>query len=47
MEQDEFKVVTEVLADYEDLQDLRAAKAEEGGAATMSLEEASKRYSVS
>jgi hypothetical protein len=32
------------LADYEDLQELRAAKSEEGDAATMSLKEASKRY---
>jgi transposase len=35
------------LADLEDLQELRAAKAEEGNAATMSLKEASKRYGVS
>ncbi len=47
MEQGEFRAVDEALADYEDLQDLRAAKTEEGNAATMSLKEASKRYGVS
>jgi hypothetical protein len=47
MEEGEFRAVNEALADYEDLQDLRAAKAEEGNAATMSLKEVSKRYAVS
>ena len=44
---DEFRAITEALADFEDLQELRAAKAEEGNAATMCLKEASKRYRVS
>lgn len=43
---EEFVAVTEALADYEDLRDLRAAKAEEAGAKTMSLAEAQKRYGV-
>ncbi len=47
MEPGEFRAVNEALADYGDLQDLRAAKAEEGNAATISLKEASKRYGVS
>ena len=44
---EEYLAITEVLADYEDLQELRAAKAEEGKAATMSLNEAAKRYGAS
>ena len=44
---EEYLAITEALADYEDLQDLRTAKAEEGNAATMSLKEASKRYGAS
>ena len=44
---EEYLAITEALADYEDLQDLRAAKAEEANAASMSLKEASKRYGVS
>lgn len=44
---EEYLAITEALADYEDLQELRAAKAEEGSAATMSLKEAGKRYGVS
>ena len=47
MEQGEFRAVTEALADCEDLQELRAAKADEGDVPTMSLKEASKRYGVS
>jgi hypothetical protein len=46
MTPEEFKAVTDALADHEDLQELRAAKAEEGDAKTMSLKEASKRYGV-
>jgi PHD/YefM family antitoxin component YafN of YafNO toxin-antitoxin module len=41
---EEYVALTEALADYEDLRELRAAKAEEGNAGTMSLKEASKRY---
>jgi PHD/YefM family antitoxin component YafN of YafNO toxin-antitoxin module len=41
---EEYLALTEALADYEDLRELRAAKAEEGNAETMSLKEASKRY---
>lgn len=44
---EEYVALTEALADYEDLQELRAAKAEEGDAETMSLKEASKRYGSS
>ena len=44
---EEYLAVTEALADYEDLQELRAAKAEESGAPTMSLKDAAKRYGVS
>jgi hypothetical protein len=40
----EFQAVRELLLDYEDLQDLRAAKSEEADAATLSLHEVSKRY---
>jgi hypothetical protein len=47
MEQDEYRTFAEALADYEDLQELRAAKAEEANAVTLSLKEASKRYGVS
>ena len=36
---DEFERVTEQLADYEDLKDLRTAKSKEGAAATKSLSE--------
>jgi len=43
---EEFLAITEALTDYEDLQDLRAAKAGEGSAATISLKEAAKRYGV-
>jgi PHD/YefM family antitoxin component YafN of YafNO toxin-antitoxin module len=43
---EEFQALTEMLADYEDLRDLRAAKAEEGKSETMSLAEARKRYGV-
>ena len=44
---EEYLALTEALSDYEDLQELRTAKAEEGNAATMSLKEVSKRYGVS
>jgi hypothetical protein len=44
---EEYLAVTEALADYEDLQELRAAKAEESSAPTMSLNDAAKRYGVS
>ncbi len=40
----EFQAVRELLLDYEDLQDLRAAKSEEADAPTMSLHEAAQRY---
>ena len=40
----EFQAIRELLIDYEDLRDLRMAKSEEAGAATMSLREVSKRY---
>jgi len=41
---EEFQAVKELLLDYEDLRDLRAAKSEESDAPTMSLHEVSKRY---
>ena len=41
---EEFLAVTEALADLEDLRDLRAAKAEEGAAKTVSLRETQARY---
>jgi hypothetical protein len=41
---EEFQAVQEILVDYEDLRDLRAAKSEEMDAPTMSLSEAAKRY---
>jgi hypothetical protein len=41
---EEFKALKELLLDYEDLRDLRAAKSEEADAPTMSLQEVSKRY---
>ncbi len=44
---EEYLAITEALAGYEDLQDFRAAKAEEGDAATMSLKDAAKHYGVS
>jgi hypothetical protein len=44
---EEYLAITEALADLEDLQELRAAKSEEGSAATMSLKEASERYGAS
>jgi hypothetical protein len=44
---EEFQAVREILIDYEDLRDLRAAKAEEADAPTMSLREVSKRYGTS
>jgi hypothetical protein len=40
----EFQAVKDLLMDYEDLRDLRAAKSEEADAPTMSLHEVSKRY---
>ncbi len=40
----EFCAVRELLIDYEDLCDLRAAKSKESGAPTMSLNEVQKRY---
>jgi len=43
---EEFVALTEALADYEDLRDLRAAKAEEGEAHTTSLHEVRKRYGM-
>jgi hypothetical protein len=43
---EEFQVLTELLADYEDLRDLRAAKAEEGDASTISLAEVHQKYGV-
>ena len=41
---EEFRAVKELLMDYDDLRDLRAAKSEEAGAPVMSLHEVSKRY---
>jgi PHD/YefM family antitoxin component YafN of YafNO toxin-antitoxin module len=41
---EEFQALTEMLADLEDLRDLRAAKLEEGDAKTVSLAEARLRY---
>jgi hypothetical protein len=41
---EEFQAVREILADYQDLCDLRAAKSEEADASTMSLAKAAKRY---
>ena len=43
---EEFVALTEALADYEDLRDLRAAKAAEGDAPTMSLSDVRKRYGL-
>ena len=43
---EEFQALTEMLADYEDLRDLRAAKAEEGDAGTSSLAEVRQKYGV-
>jgi len=40
----EFRVVREILLDYEDLRDLHAAKVEEANAPTLSLREVAKRY---
>ena len=42
----EFLAVKELLLDYEDLRDLRAAKAEEADAPAMSLHEVCQRYEV-
>jgi hypothetical protein len=42
----EFQAVRELLMDYEDLRDLRAAKSDEADAPVMSLREVSKRYGV-
>ena len=42
----EFQAVRELLLDYEDPQDLRAAKSEEADAPTMSLHEVAQRYVV-
>lgn len=41
---EEFEAVRELLLDYEDLRDLRAAQAEEADAPTMSLRETAQRY---
>jgi hypothetical protein len=41
---EEFQALTVVLLDYEDLRDLRVAKAEEGQASTISLAEVSLKY---
>jgi hypothetical protein len=41
---EEFHAVREILLDYEDLRDLRAAKLEEADAPTMSLREVARRY---
>ncbi len=41
---EEFQAVQEILANYQDLCDLRAAKSEEADAPAMSLREAAKRY---
>lgn len=43
---EEYVALTEALADYEDLRDLRAAKAEESGVAGMTLNDAKQRYGV-
>jgi len=43
---EEFQAVRELLMDYDDLRDLRAAKSEETDAPVMSLREVSKRYGV-
>ena len=43
---EEFIELQEQLADYEDLRELRKAKAEEADAPTMSLEEAKKRLNI-
>ena len=43
---EEFEAVRELLLDYEDLKNLRAAKAEEADAPAMALAEAARRYSV-
>ena len=42
----EFQAVKELLIDYEDLRDLRAAKSEEADSPVMTLREVSKRYGV-
>jgi PHD/YefM family antitoxin component YafN of YafNO toxin-antitoxin module len=43
---EEFIELQEQLADYEDLRELRKAKAEEADAPTISLEEAKKRLNI-
>ena len=43
---EEFIELQEQLADYEDLRELRKAKAEEADAPTISLEEAKKRLNM-
>lgn len=43
---EEFAAVRELLLDYEDLKDLRAAKAAEVDASPMTLAEATQRYSA-
>ena len=43
---EEFQAVRELLMDYDDLRDLRAATSEEADAPAMSLREVSKRYGV-
>ena len=43
---EEFIELQEQLADYEDLRELRKAKAEEADAPTVSLEEAKKRLNI-
>ncbi|MEK7263263.1 MAG: type II toxin-antitoxin system Phd/YefM family antitoxin [Bacteroidota bacterium] len=42
----EFEIVQEKLEDMEDLQDLRAAKEQEGAAPTISLEKAKKALGI-
>jgi len=43
---EEFIELQEQLADYEDLRELRKAKAQEADAPTISLEEAKKRLNI-
>ena len=43
---EEFVQIQEELENYEDLKELRAAKAEEGDAATVSLSEARKQLNL-
>ena len=43
---EEFIELQEQLADYEDLRELRKAKAAEGTAPTVSLEEAKKQFNM-